>query len=71
MNNSVTVLLKIISCSHFSLEKRQIPSESNIEVFRGHSFFFFFFFCLLSFAAVVVAISWAAPSAYGGSQARG
>lgn len=37
MNNSVTVLLKIISCSHFSLEKRQIPSESNIEVFRGHS----------------------------------
>jgi len=27
------------------------------------------FFCLLSF--VVVAISWAAPAAYGGSQARG
>ena len=27
-------------------------------------FFFFFFFCLL-------AISWAAPTAYGGSQARG
>ena len=33
---------------------------------------FFFFFCLLSFAVVVVvAISWAAPTAYGGSQARG
>ena len=34
-------------------------------------FFFFFFlsFCLLS--AVVVAISRAAPAAYGGSQARG
>ena len=37
---------------------------------------FFFFFCLLSLfvvvvVVVVVAISWAAPSAYGGSQARG
>ena len=31
------------------------------------SFFFFF----LSFVVVVVAISWAAPAAYGGSQARG
>jgi len=31
--------------------------------------FFFFVFCL--FVVVVVAISWAAPSAYGGSQARG
>ena len=32
-------------------------------------FFFFFVFCL--FVVVVVAISWAAPAAYGGSQARG
>ena len=33
---------------------------------------FYFFFCLLSFfVVVVVAISWAAPGAYGGSQARG
>jgi len=36
---------------------------------------FVFFFCLLSFVVVVVvvivAISWAAPAAYGGSQARG
>ena len=33
---------------------------------------FFFVFCLLSFVVdVVVAISWAAPAAYGGSQARG
>ena len=40
---------------------------------------FFFFFCLLSFVffvvvvvvVVVVAISWAAPAAYGGSQATG
>ena len=32
-------------------------------------FFVFFFFCL--FVVVVVAISWAAPAAYGGSQARG
>ena len=37
-------------------------------------FLFFGFFCLfvfLSFVVVVVAISWAAPAAYGGSQARG
>ena len=32
--------------------------------------FLFLFFCLLSFV-VVVAISWAAPVAYGDSQARG
>jgi len=37
----------------------------------------FFFFCLLSFflsvvvVVAVVAISWATPAAYGGSQARG
>ena len=34
--------------------------------------FFFFFFCLfVVVVVVVVAISWAAPAAYGGSQARG
>ena len=33
--------------------------------------FFFFVFCRLLFVVVVVAISWAAPEAYGGSQARG
>ena len=33
-------------------------------------FFFFFVFCLFV-VVVVVAISWAAPAAYGGSQARG
>jgi len=43
---------------------------------RGTLFFFLFvfvfFFCLLSlFVVVVVAISWAAPAAYGVSQARG
>ena len=32
--------------------------------------FFFVLFCFLAFV-VVVAISWAAPAAYGGSQARG
>ena len=31
----------------------------------------FFFLSFLSFVVVVVAISWAAPAAYGGSQARG
>ena len=35
-------------------------------------YFIYLFFCLLSFVVVVVvAISWAAPAAYGGSQARG
>ena len=37
----------------------------NGTVFKSsNSIFFFFFFCLF-------AISWAAPAAYGGSQARG
>ena len=31
----------------------------------------FYFFVFLSFVVVVAAISWAAPAAYGGSQARG
>ena len=31
----------------------------------------FFFFVFFWFVVVVVAISWAAPAAYGGSQARG
>ena len=35
-----------------------------------NNFFFFFFFGLFV-VVVVVAISWAAPAAYGGSQARG
>ena len=35
------------------------------------SFFFFLVFCLFVVVVVVVAISWAAPTAYGGSQARG
>ena len=36
-------------------------------------YFFFFVFCLFVVVVVVVivAISWAAPAAYGGSQARG
>jgi len=35
-------------------------------------FLFFFFFVFFVFVVVViVAISWAAPAAYGGSQARG
>ena len=32
---------------------------------------YFFVFCLFVVVVVVVAISWAAPAAYGGSQARG
>ena len=34
-------------------------------------FFFFFFLSFFVVVVVVVAISWAAPAAYGGSQARG
>ena len=43
------------------------------ELHEIHLFFFVFFlsFCLLSFVFVVVAIFLAAPTAYGGSQARG
>ena len=37
----------------------------------GTFLFFFVFFCLFLSFVVVVAISWAAPAAYGGSQARG
>ena len=38
----------------------------------GYIFFFLLSFVFLSFVfVVVVAISWAAPAAYGGSQARG
>ena len=46
-------------------EKRRISFPS--------LFFFFFVFCLFVVVVVVVivAISWAAPAAYGGSQARG
>ena len=44
------------------------PEVSDLVLF----FFFFSFFVFLSlFVVVVVAISWAAPAAYGGSQARG
>ena len=37
------------------------------------AYYFFFYFCLfvVIVVVVVVAISWAAPAAYGGSQARG
>ena len=38
-------------------------------IFYLFIYLFIFVFCL--FVVVVVAISWAAPAAYGGSQARG
>ena len=37
----------------------------------GYDLFFFLSFSFFFFFVVVVAISWAAPAAYGGSQARG
>ena len=38
---------------------------------RKSRYFYFFLFLFLFFLSFVVAISWAAPAAYGGSQARG
>ena len=43
----------------------------NFILFYFILFFYFFLSFCLSAAVVVVAISWAAPAAYGGSQARG
>ena len=54
--------------SRFSLDRLSLEQKSRGEIF----FFFFVFFCLFFVVVVVVvAISWAAPAAYGGSQARG
>ena len=50
------------SLAHFSTDRKGI---------QKYNTFYLFIFCLLSFVVVVVAISWAAPAAYGGSQARG
>ena len=46
---------------------RLVAQLSPPSIFRKCYFFFFFLFGLF----VVVVISWAAPAAYGGSQARG
>ena len=51
-------------CANFC----SIASDSVIHIFIPFYFYLFIYFCLLSFD--VVAISWAAPAAYGGSQAR-
>ena len=48
--------------------KKEIHNFNDNAIHKMFSFFLFFFFCLF---VVVVAISWAAPAAYGGSQARG
>ena len=43
-----------------------------IYLFIYYYYYYFFVFCLFVVVVVViVAISWAAPAAYGGSQARG
>ena len=55
------------ACGVSHLKAKHYPEKQS-------TFFFFFVFCILSFVfvvVVVVAISWAAPAAYGGSQARG
>ena len=48
-----------------------ITTEPPRELLQGPSFFFFVFLSFVVVVGVVVAISWAAPAAYGGSQARG
>ena len=48
------------------IQKPCLPSLS----YAGFLFIYFFYF-LFFLSFVVVAISWAAPAAYGGSQARG
>ena len=54
-------------------DKQKLKELSTIipalqEMLKERLFFLSFVFCLF---VVVVAISWAAPTAYGGSQARG
>ena len=51
------------------LPEMQHPPAVALGTFFSFSFFFFVF-CLFV-VVVIVAISWAAPAAYGGSQARG
>ena len=60
------------SCTSVKASILECSSENGLPDFQEEGlllpplilFFFFFFFCLLD-------ISWAAPTAYGGSQARG
>ena len=57
---------------HFLKALLRAPKEQRFsDVFIYLFYFYFLSFCLLSFVVVVVAISWAAPAACGGSQARG
>jgi len=51
----------------FSKSRMTLSSSVEAPLF----FFFFVFFVVVVVVVVVVAISWAAPAAYGGSQARG
>ena len=46
-------------------------SRKNVVGYFFSFLFFWSFFFLIVVVVVVVAISWAAPAAYGGSQARG
>ena len=57
-------------------KNKKLRARETKEVFPGRQVFgFFFWFCFVLFFVfclfVVVAICWAAPTAYGGSQARG
>ena len=61
--------------SYFIHGHMKVSSFKKFFYFLKISAFFFFFFFLsfvfLVVVVVIVAISWAAPAAYGGSQARG
>ena len=64
------ILAEGVSYISFTMLKYIPPIPNLLKVLFFVFLFFFLCFCLLSFV-VVVAISWAAPAAYGGSQARG
>ena len=54
-----------------SNEQYEIKDSKIIGIIISANVLSFVFFCLFAAVVVVVAISWAAPAAYGGSQARG
>ena len=64
--------LEMFEVSHFWVNLTS--NKYRTPIIRSHLYrlasFFFVLFCLLSFL-LFVAISWAAPAAYGGSQAMG
>ena len=69
-NVNVTVNILGLECKYPITNQLFINYKMKILHILFIYLFIFFFFCLFV-VVVVVAISWAAPAAYGGSQARG